>query len=83
ARRFQNARELIEALDGWQRPSSFRMSRRLAAVLALPVLLALGGAAFLALDRATGTAPPVARATAGPRHEVAVLPLADETGRPD
>ena len=82
-RRFQSARELIEALDGWQRPGSFRMSRRLAAMLVLPVLLALGGAAFLAWDRFAGTAPPTASATAGPRPEVAVLPLVDETGRPD
>ncbi|HEX9944097.1 MAG TPA: protein kinase [Thermoanaerobaculia bacterium] len=78
--RFQSARELIDALDGMRRTAlrswPHRWTRGLAAALVLPVLLAAGWT----LWPRDWPAPPAA---AGPRHVVAVLPLLDETGRPD
>jgi tetratricopeptide (TPR) repeat protein len=56
ARRFQNAREVVEALDGKRRPPSlglFSGRRRLAAALALSILAALLTAAWAYLPRST------------------------------
>ena len=72
-RRFQSARELIDALDG-ARLAAPRARTFLAAALALPLLLAV-----VPRDRS----PAPQEAAALPRHAVAVLPLLDETGRPD
>ncbi|HWM93780.1 MAG TPA: tetratricopeptide repeat protein [Thermoanaerobaculia bacterium] len=81
--RFQNARELIEALDGnHSKPLRLPLGR-FAAGLAVPVLLA-GIWVFHVQRQGSGTAAvPAVMASAVPRHTVAVLPLADETGRPD
>ena len=89
AQRFQSARELLDALD---RPQSTRRRpafRLVAATLGLLTLAVLG---WFALGRpwpasSPAAAPEAPKApevpAAGRLHTVAVLPLADETGRPD
>ncbi|HVG06620.1 MAG TPA: tetratricopeptide repeat protein [Thermoanaerobaculia bacterium] len=90
--RFQNARELIDALDGHRRFSrrfsrSFALppaARRAAAVLAVTASLAAAWVVHVERNQpdTTPAVPPVL-ASAVPRYTVAVLPLADETGKPD
>lgn len=85
--RFQSARELIDALDGNRRlrrrfPLPPR-ARRAAAVLAAAASLALAWVVYVERFRPDTTpSVPAVLASAVPRHTVAVLPLADETGRP-
>lgn len=86
--RFQSARELIDALDGHRRSwSRFALSppaRRAAAVLAAAASLAVAWVVYIENHPPdTAAAVPAVLASAFPRHTVAVLPLADETGRPD
>ncbi|HEX7185776.1 MAG TPA: tetratricopeptide repeat protein [Thermoanaerobaculia bacterium] len=82
ARRFQSARELIDALDGNGR-KAFRLPvHRLAAAVAASALLAAGWL-LAPWDHTAASTPPSASTATGPRHAVAVLPLLDETGRPD
>jgi Tfp pilus assembly protein PilF/TolB-like protein len=82
-RRFQTARELINALDR-ARPGSLRQPvRHAAAVLVLPALLYVGWA-VLGRDRAASPSTFQASASStAPLHTVAVLPLIDATGRSD
>lgn len=82
-RRFQSARELIDALDGTRRGSLLLPARRAAAVLAFPALLAGGWVFYVERGRTGAPAVPSVLAAAVPRHTVAVLPLTDETGEPD
>ncbi len=90
ADRYQTAGELLADLDRGitgLRPA-LRLPRRgrWAAAAAL-VLVALAAAGWLAwrrgLDRPDGAPAATAASPAKPRHAVAVLPLADQTGRPD
>ncbi|HVF61770.1 MAG TPA: tetratricopeptide repeat protein [Thermoanaerobaculia bacterium] len=91
ADRYQTAGELLADLDRGitgLRPA-LRLPRRgrWAAAAAL-VLVALAAAGWLVwrrggLGRADGAPAATAAAPAKPRHAVAVLPLADQTGRPD
>ncbi|HEX6863108.1 MAG TPA: serine/threonine-protein kinase, partial [Thermoanaerobaculia bacterium] len=82
--RFQNARELIDALDGHRRFLLPPVARRAAAVLAATASLAVAWVVYVERHR-PDTAPfvPAVLASAVPRHTVAVLPLVDETGKPD
>ncbi|HEX5716921.1 MAG TPA: protein kinase [Thermoanaerobaculia bacterium] len=83
--RFQNARELIDALDGHRRRFLLPpAARRAAAVLAATASLAAAWVVYVERTR-TDASPfvPAVLASAVPRHTVAVLPLADETGKPD
>ncbi|HWN41813.1 MAG TPA: tetratricopeptide repeat protein, partial [Thermoanaerobaculia bacterium] len=86
--RFQSARELIDALDGnrsfWRRFSFPPSARRATAVLTLAATLALAWMVYVERTR-TDASPsvPAVLASAVPRHTIAVLPLADETGKPD
>lgn len=82
--RFQTARELIDALDGTRKLSSYLLPLRPAgAVVAAAASLALAWVVYVERHR-TDMAPsvPSVLASAVPRHTVAVLPLADETGKP-
>ncbi|MFL6289544.1 MAG: protein kinase domain-containing protein [Thermoanaerobaculia bacterium] len=86
--RFQSARELIDALDGnrrlWRRFSLPPRARRAAAVLAAAASLTLAWVVYVERFRPDTTpSVPAVLASAVPRHTVAVLPLADETGKPD
>jgi TolB-like protein len=78
--RFQNAREVVDALDGIDRLPRLPL-RQVAAVLTLPVMLTVGWAYMR--GEPLSRSPMVAASPAAPVHTVAVLPLADETGRPD
>lgn len=82
--RFQSARELIDALDG-RRPFSLPPeARRAAAVVTAAASLILAWVVYVEKHRPDmGAAVPAVLASAFPRHTVAVLPLADETGKPD
>ena len=82
--RFQNARELIDALDGHRRFALPPAARRGATVLAVTASLAMAWVVYVERHRpdTTPTVPPVL-ASAVPRYTVAVLPLADETGKAD
>ncbi|HET9226437.1 MAG TPA: serine/threonine-protein kinase, partial [Thermoanaerobaculia bacterium] len=81
--RFQTARELIDALDGHRRFVFSPATRRAAAVLLATAALALAWIVYVQKHQpdTTPAVPPVL-ASAVPRHTVAVLPLADQTGRP-
>jgi tetratricopeptide (TPR) repeat protein/TolB-like protein len=82
--RFQSARELIDALDGHRRFTLPPQVRRAAAVLMAAAALGIAWVVWVERHRAdTAPAVPAVLAAAVPRHTVAVLPLADETGRPD
>jgi tetratricopeptide (TPR) repeat protein/TolB-like protein len=82
--RFQSARELIDALDGHRRFSLPPAARRAAAVLAATASLAMAWIVYVERHRPDTTpSVPAVLASAVPRHTVAVLPLADETGKPD
>lgn len=82
--RFQTARELIDALDGHRKFLLPPAARRAAAVLAATAALAMAWIVYVQRHQpdTTPSVPPVL-ASAVPRHTVAVLPLADETGKPD
>ncbi|HEX6904433.1 MAG TPA: tetratricopeptide repeat protein [Thermoanaerobaculia bacterium] len=82
ARRYQSAREVLADLD--RLDASPFPARRWAALAAcgLVALLALGWGIRAWTARSEETLPP-ATAAAAPRHSVALLPLVDETGRPD
>jgi eukaryotic-like serine/threonine-protein kinase len=91
ADRYQTAAELLADLDrgtGTALRPALRLPHRgrWAAAAAL-VLVALAAAGWLAwrrgFGRADGASAGTAAAPAKPRHAVAVLPLADQTGRPD
>ena len=82
--RFQNASELIDALDGHRSFVLPPAARRVAAVVAVTATLAVAWVVHVEKNRpdTTPAVPPVL-ASAVPRHTVAVLPLVDETGKPD
>lgn len=77
--RFQSAREVIDALDGIDHLPRLPL-RQVAAFLVLTVLLTAGWT-FTRREGASQAA--VVPPPAAPVHTVAVLPLVDETGRPD
>ena len=81
--RFQTARELVEALDGRRGFALPPAARRAAAVLAATASLAMAWVVYVERHQpdTTPTVPPVL-ASAVPRYTVAVLPLADQTGKP-
>ncbi|MEA2558772.1 MAG: eukaryotic-like serine/threonine-protein kinase [Acidobacteriota bacterium] len=84
--RFQSARELIDALDEHSSFSfsSLPLSARRAGVLAAAASLALAWVVYVERHQPdTSPSVPAVLASAVPRHTVAVLPLADETGKPD
>ena len=87
ARRYQTARDVVADLDRSapesRRTGALRSERIAGAILAAfaVALLALGG---LVAYRRGGLGPkPAAAVAPAPRHTVALLPLADETGRAD
>jgi eukaryotic-like serine/threonine-protein kinase len=69
----------------WSRWTSWtRTSRAWRLALAAACLLALATLGWTLYQRSRpAPAPPPPAVVAGPRHTVALLPLADETGRPD
>lgn len=83
AKRYPSAKELLADLDSLDGTRSRDWTRPAAAALAVLSLVAMG---WLFRDRLPrrdpASAGPAAVAEA-PRHAVALLPLADETGRPD
>ena len=85
ARRYQGARALIADLER-RGPARASQSGRRAAALAVAVLLVLGAGVWSLARRRAGLALAArgaeAVAPATPRHSVAVLPLADQTGQP-
>ena len=91
ARRCQSAGEVVQALDAGGRSALLSpRARRIA--LAAAALLALLGIGWALRERAQRPRQATAAATAGApapaasaaaRHAVALLPLADDTGRPD
>jgi tetratricopeptide (TPR) repeat protein len=97
ARRYPTAEEVVRELDRCQAavpgrwaggPAAWRMGAVVAALLALLGVFALARTAHqrARLARPTlASSPPrsIPKPAAGPRHAVALLPLADETGRPD
>jgi len=88
ADRYRDAAELRADLDAVaaggrvRRPPRLRLRRLVPAAAALAALAAAALAAVLWLRR-TPAEEAAAAPAAGPRHAVAVLPLADETGRAD
>jgi tetratricopeptide (TPR) repeat protein len=81
ARRPQSAGEVVRDLDRSGAASSSPWLRRAAAAVAcLLALLALG---WTVRERVLARHGAAVKAAAGPRHAVALLPLADDTGRPD
>jgi tetratricopeptide (TPR) repeat protein len=85
ARRYASARELAADLGRGRgphlslRPKTWRLA---AAAAGVAGLLTLGWTAHERAGLARrGPAAPVASVAAGPRHAVAILPLADETGQ--
>jgi tetratricopeptide (TPR) repeat protein len=85
ARRPQSAGEVVQELDRSRAAPSRPAWKWIAAAAGcLLLLLALGWAVRGRAQRARrGDALPRTAAAAGPRHAVALLPLADDTGRPD
>ncbi|HEX3529814.1 MAG TPA: tetratricopeptide repeat protein [Thermoanaerobaculia bacterium] len=89
ARRYQTAEDFIRDLDRSATIAFFHLSPRLKKIAAATAcLLALLAAGWAVRQRAWpgGQAARQERrpaAPAGPRHAVALLPLADDTGRPD
>ncbi|HKH45427.1 MAG TPA: tetratricopeptide repeat protein [Thermoanaerobaculia bacterium] len=83
ARRYQSARDVLADLDRIASPSAWRRPALVAGgVLALIGLLAvLGWAVRLRVQPAASERAP--QTAAAPRHTVALLPLANETGRAD
>ena len=85
ARRYQSTEDFVRDLDRSAAISFFHISRRMRTIAAAAACLVILLAAVWAIrERAwpSGQAPRQA-VPAGVRHAVALLPLADETGRPD
>jgi len=81
ARRCQSAAEVIQGLDRRGTPPSYRIRRVAVAAFCLLALVALGWTVRQRVRLARqGVAP---KAVTAARHAVAILPLADDTGRPD
>lgn len=84
--RYQTAAALLADLEtggrtGWRPPLHVPRRRRMA--LGAGILLALTAVGWLALVRARDGPPTVPLGPGRPRHAIAVLPLADQTGRAD
>jgi eukaryotic-like serine/threonine-protein kinase len=87
ARRPQSADEVVAELDRagaasspWRSP---RLRRIAAGAACLLALAGIGWAVWMVRARLARPSAPSAPPAAGPRHAVALLPLADDTGRPD
>lgn len=87
ARRYQTAREVLADLEDPSRvhslPFRWRQAAPLAGGLALVLVAALGVWAVRERVQAGQPAPAAQPAAVAPAHAVALLPLADETGRGD
>jgi tetratricopeptide (TPR) repeat protein len=83
-RRYQSAAEVVQGLDRHGPSPSSQIRRAAVAAFCLLALVALGWTVRERVRLARqGFAPAAAVAATAPRHAVAILPLADETGRPD
>jgi hypothetical protein len=88
ARRYQSAREVLAALDALSQPPpsgwpGWRQAVLAAGVFLLVLVALLGIRAVREHSRLAQKAPVPRPAAAAPAHAVALLPLADETGRGD
>ncbi|MFY9819943.1 MAG: serine/threonine-protein kinase, partial [Thermoanaerobaculia bacterium] len=80
-RRYQSAAEVVRALDRRSVSPSSQIWRAAVAAFCLVALVALGWTVRERVRVAQRGPAPVA--PAAPRHAIAILPLADDTGRPD
>ncbi|HEX4963094.1 MAG TPA: serine/threonine-protein kinase, partial [Thermoanaerobaculia bacterium] len=81
-RRYQSAAEVVQGLDRRAAPPSSRIRRVAVVAFCLFALAALGWTVH-ERSRLAHQAVAAPKAAAAPRHAVAILPLADDTGRPD
>ena len=80
-RRCQSAAEVVQRLDRLSAPPSYQIRRVAVAAFCLLALVALGWTVRERVRLAHHDVAP--KAVAPARHAVAILPLADDTGRPD